>query len=549
MDNDQGEIPLVGRLGTGADGLHLVASRPPDEPDRRIENWIACNLDLPSEIQAPNRWERIVGKLPGLRLARGKAEGRGGEERQVRSSGGWSRFQVAYRRGITVVRLVDQALVQRSHIRELGDDLTDLIAVGNHRIVLNFAAVERLGSWIVGVVGRAHRQCAAAEGGKLKVCGLEPHLADIFAIVGMAGEIELHPGEAEAIESPWPSVSSHRPLPVDILSALTSTGEIPPLRGGSPDSREGAAAAARPFTAHLHVYEPPVEPSRSPARREPRPPGEGNDRSYGRVWLHLQAGPDASREVAVRGARFVIGRERGCQLRIGSAHVSKQHAAIERRLGQVFLTDLSSTNGTVVNGHLIRGQEVEIRDGDCIQFGPAAATVSIAPDRQGPETFEEHPREWVHEEAAPAGPHGSETPSTAEMPYSDVPDPEGRIRHEVIQDVLVITPQLPEMGDESANEALRSRLIALFDQPSPRRVVVNLEFVNHVSRQTIALLLAHHFRLDRAGGALRICQAHARIIALLDQVRLTMLVDCFPTLDEAVLSAWTCAGGPSLPRG
>jgi anti-anti-sigma regulatory factor len=548
MDNDQGEIPLAGRLGTGADELHLVASRPPDELDRRIEDWIASNLDLPSETEAPNRWERIVGKLPGLRLARGKSEGRGGEGRHTRSSGAWSRFQVAYRRGITVVRIVDQALVQRSHIRELGDDLMDLIAVGNHRIVLNFAAVERLGSWIVGVVGHAHRQCDAAEGGKLKLCGLDPHLADIFAIVGMAGEIELHPGEAEAVESPWPGASSHRALPVDILSALTSAGELPPLRGGSPDSREGEAPAERSCIANSTEYAFPGEPGRHPARREPRPHGEAKDRPRDRVCLHLLAGPSASREVAVRGARFVIGRERGCQLRIGSAHVSKQHAAIECRQGHVYVADLSSTNGTLVNGRLIRGQEVEILDGDRIQFGPAAATVSIPQDRRGAESVDEQPTEWAQEEAASPDMPGSETPSTAEMALPDEPDLEARIRHEVIQDVLVITPQLPEMEDESANDALRNRLIALLAQPLPRRVVVNLEFVNHVSRQTIALLLAHHFRLDRAGGAIRICQAHARIIALLDQVRLTMLVDCFPTLDEAVLSAWSCSNATSLPR-
>ena len=28
-------------------------------------------------------------------------------------------------------------------------------------------------------------------------------------------------------------------------------------------------------------------------------------------------------------------------------------------------------------------------------------------------------------------------------------------------------------------------------------------------------------------------------MALLDQVRLTVLVDCYPCLDEAVLAAWT----------
>ena len=104
----------------------------------------------------------------------------------------------------------------------------------------------------------------------------------------------------------------------------------------------------------------------------------------------------------------------------------------------------------------------------------------------------------------------------------------------------MITPRLQELEDEATLEALRSKLESLFEEPLPHRVVVNLEFVNHLSRQAIALLLAHHLRLDWNGGALRICQAHARIIALLDQVRLTMLVDCYPTLDEAVLAAWVC---------
>jgi hypothetical protein len=56
------------------------------------------------------------------------------------------------------------------------------------------------------------------------------------------------------------------------------------------------------------------------------------------------------------------------------------------------------------------------------------------------------------------------------------------------------------------------------------------------------VLLAHHLRLDRDGGALRICQAHARLMAVLHHVRLTILVECHPTLDEAVLAAWTDAG-------
>ena len=135
------------------------------------------------------------------------------------------------------------------------------------------------------------------------------------------------------------------------------------------------------------------------------------------------------------------------------------------------------------------------------------------------------------------------------MPQLDDLDPAQRIKFEVIEEVLVITPQLPELEDEAVLEALRSKLVTLFEEPLPHRVVINLEFVNHLSRQAIALLLAHHFRLEWSGGALRICQAHARIIAMLDQVRLTMLVDCYPTLDEAVLAAWAypTTGAPSRP--
>jgi anti-anti-sigma factor len=526
MVHDQGEIPLVGRIGpeSSAAGLHLVATRPRDSAQRRIEDWIASNLDLPAETKAPNRWEQLVGKLPGLRRPGANGSGRHVEGRQVRSIGAWSRFQVAYRRGITVVRLVDQTLVQRSHIRELGDDLTDLIAVGNHRIILNFAAVERLGSWIVGVVGNAHRRCAGVEGGRLKVCGLEPQLADIFTIVGMAGQLEMHPGEAEAVDSPWPCSSSCRALPVDIMAALTSSGDLRPVCGGAPEQPAGAA---------VRVSGPSRSSSGVEAARQ--------------VWLHLQAGPSGAREVLVTGARFVIGREQGCQLRIGSAHVSKQHAAIRRREGNVFLEDLGSTNGTTVNGRPIRGREVQLHEGDRIMFGPLAAVLSIEPAREAGDTVGEHAAEWVHPEAGAPVSLASEAPSTAEMSFPEELDPEGRIKCEVIQDVLVITPQLPELDDEATNDALRHRLIDLYEQPLPRRVVVNLEFVNHLSRQTIAILLAHHFRLDRAGGALRICQAHARIIAMLDQVRLTMLVDCYPTLDEAVLAIWATAPGASSP--
>lgn len=529
MADEHDEIPLVGRLETPVADVELVVERAQGPTDRRLENWIASNLDLPSDVQAPNRWEQLVGNLPGLKHARGKPTGRAGEGRQIRSLGAWSRFQVAYRRGITVVRLVDQTLVQRSHIHELDDDLMDLIDVGNHRIVLNFSAVARLGSWIVGVVGNAHRRCSGVDGGRLKICGLDPHLADIFSIVGMIGQLELHADEQAAIDGPWPSTVGLRALPVDIMSALMTAREPPPISGGS----------------HLAHSDPVDPPSQGGAVFSSSPPPV-HQNAEDQLRLHVQIGEREGRVVSVSRPRFVIGRERGCNLRLGSARVSKQHAVIERRQGRAYLVDLGSTNGTMVRGRLIRGGEIQLGDGDRIQIGPVAATVSLVPASGTPGPIVDQGEDLVQVDGGPA-PAG-EPLSTEEHPFPEEPDADRRIRCEVIQDVLVVTPQLPELDNEEANEALRRRLIDLFEQRRSRRVVVNLEFVNHISRQTIANLLAHHFRLDRAGGAMRICQAHARIVALLDQVRLTMLVDCYPTLDEAVLAAWGHTGGTMEAR-
>ena len=527
MDNEEIGIPLVGRAESPE--LQLLVAKPACTADRRIEDWIASNLDTESVAAGPNLWNKLIENLPGLRRV-SRRPGREGSGGGVASQGGWSRFNVAYRRGITMVRLVDNALVQRSHIQELGCDLMDLIEVGNHRVVLNFTVVERLGSWIIGVVGNAHRRCAAADGGKLKICGLDPQLAEIFSIVGMAREIDLQPDEAAAIDGPWPRSVAPRQLPVDILGEVLASGAIPLIRGGSP-AEDSAEVECPPRGRDASATQRSRPVSQLPAT----------------ISLRVQVGSSEGRTVTISTPRFLIGRDRGCQLRLGSAQVSKQHAAIERRDGKVYLHDLGSTNGTLINGRHIRDMEFELHHDDQIQIGPVLAKVVLGA-APAPLAIDESPVEELAEVEAllcSCSEVQADPVTTEELPFIDDTDPASRIKHEVIEDILVVTPRLPELEDEGTLEALRSRLQALFEEPLPRRVVVNLEFVNHLSRRAIAVLLAHHFRLEWSGGSLRICQAHARIIALLDQVRLTMLVDCYPTLDEAVLATWSGALKPA----
>ncbi len=438
----------------------------------------------------------------------------------------WSRFRVAYRRGLTVVRLVDIALVKERHVRELTRDLIELIEAGNHRLVLNFQGVERVASWVALAIDEAYRRARACDGGELKVCGLSSPLAAVLDLAGMAPGIELHADENAALDAPWPQPSTPRTLPVDILLALTTGPELPPIRGGAPAPARVAGNPPQNGTAGR----PRTGPTASPTGGEPG------------LWLIVQMGSSKGRPVPVVGPRFVIGRQKECDLRLGSSMVSKLHAAIERRDGRIFLADLGSTNGTVLNGRLLRGKESEVHDGDRIQVGPAVCTLATVAHRQGSGKVEEQVAEWLHGEDVAARAEQQNTLDTAVIPTSGPSpadgEPEWNIRTEIIQDVLVVTPEVGELENDGTIEQLRVHLHSLLGQPLPRRVVLNLEYVAHLTGQAIGVLLAHHLRLDRSGGAMRICQARARLMAVLHQVRLTMLVECHPTLDEAVLSAW-----------
>jgi pSer/pThr/pTyr-binding forkhead associated (FHA) protein len=59
---------------------------------------------------------------------------------------------------------------------------------------------------------------------------------------------------------------------------------------------------------------------------------------------------------------------------LAAATVSRQHALLLRDAAGMLLTDLESTNGTLVNGVLAQpDQPVRLADGDTVRFGPVVA--------------------------------------------------------------------------------------------------------------------------------------------------------------------------------
>jgi len=92
--------------------------------------------------------------------------------------------------------------------------------------------------------------------------------------------------------------------------------------------------------------------------------------------LLIQAGNRPGRAVDLVTFPFTIGRARECNLVIDSGEVSRLHAQLTRDHLNLYLEDLGSTNGTLVNGQRLEpGAPHRLRAGDVIHFGQSFSAI------------------------------------------------------------------------------------------------------------------------------------------------------------------------------
>jgi two-component system, NtrC family, response regulator AtoC len=98
--------------------------------------------------------------------------------------------------------------------------------------------------------------------------------------------------------------------------------------------------------------------------------------------VYLGAGPggevdERSRLVPLAdGVEVSFGRTRAATIHVDSERVSRLHARLTRRGGEIVVEDLGSRNGTRVNGARIETPTL-LRTGDQIEIGPITAVVSV----------------------------------------------------------------------------------------------------------------------------------------------------------------------------
>jgi hypothetical protein len=100
----------------------------------------------------------------------------------------------------------------------------------------------------------------------------------------------------------------------------------------------------------------------------------GDGQTY--AWL-VEMGKGGNR-YALAGDEATIGRGAACEIRLSDPKVSRSHARIFLESGQVFLEDLKSAHGVLVNGQKI--EKAQLTDGDQIQLGGTHLVFEIVQD-------------------------------------------------------------------------------------------------------------------------------------------------------------------------
>jgi len=189
------------------------------------------------------------------------------------------------------------------------------------------------------------------------------HVSDLPPLLA-----DLEPAVAEPVPHPpapgSPAASSAMPPPLVPPLVPSLVPQPSPAVPGWQEPGTPGTVAPNP-AAHRGLFPPTGRPAGQPSLarrllaaldRWLRPPAPRRP-----LALQFPRGP---------GTFFSIGRNERCDLAIADMTVSRVHARLERIDDGWLLTDLGSTNGTRVNGWLVR-EHVPVTAGDLVSFGKA----------------------------------------------------------------------------------------------------------------------------------------------------------------------------------
>lgn len=100
---------------------------------------------------------------------------------------------------VAVIR-IGEARLMYPLLSEFSSAVTQLIAAGERKVVVNLSAVGYVDSATIGCLMDLYRQASAA-GGSLKLAGVQKRVETMLAMTGAQNFIEVHPDEPSAVKS------------------------------------------------------------------------------------------------------------------------------------------------------------------------------------------------------------------------------------------------------------------------------------------------------------------------------------------------------------
>ena len=116
--------------------------------------------------------------------------------------------------------------------------------------------------------------------------------------------------------------------------------------------------------------------------------------------LIVASGKSAGRAISIKRNTLLIGRAEECDVRPLSEEVSRRHCAVHVGPADIWAEDLSSRNGTFVNGVRI-AEKTKLTSGDVIRVGSLELKVSCT--ESAPKGTEDDVSKWLMADDSPAG--------------------------------------------------------------------------------------------------------------------------------------------------
>lgn len=389
-----------------------------------------------------------------------------------------------------VVDLAPDAVISEADVEPFSRAIGDLIATGKSRLVIDLGRVRVIPKGFSLELFRAARKCETA-GGLLKVCRpRDERLATLLKSVEK--EIEIVRDRQTALSGAWPDAN---------------------------------AEAARSLIAERASAQTAVI-SRELLKK--------------RVRLVVAVGPSRGQVVEITTPQYLIGRDVRCQLGLNDDTVSRLHAMIELRGGRIWLRDLKSSHGTILNERTLKGDESELIDGDQVQIGFFQFVIQVVELENG------KPR--VIGELGESGPFRGSHPRTRSSNTTiSITKPEGLTGGATKAKALprvCLSKQLPvatvvrvlseELTHESTIDRLRHELQTLLTHSPSHNLVLDMRLVTEISRGAIVMLLARNQELARAGGSMRLCHVPDKTLVTLSETQLPMLVEIDATIEKSL---------------